>query len=201
MAVPGVVRPAMPLDELDRWLRARTQPRPVADSLVMLDGYVTAIVVGPVTYEPLGWLCPLLGVTKEAYRDGDTPEFAAIAAVAEHHNTLAATLSEQPDRFTPLFGRGETGAVDVGPWCRGFYAAIQLNPKYWRQLLPARRHAHLWLIPILAHCVGDDGRPVPGAPPRGPLTELARFDAHRNIPPAVAAMREFWAPSRYKSRS
>ena len=50
MAVPGVVRPAMPLDELDRWLRARTQPRPVADSLVMLDGYVTAIVVGPVTY-------------------------------------------------------------------------------------------------------------------------------------------------------
>jgi uncharacterized protein len=188
----------MPHDELDRWLRERTAPRPVADSIAMLDGYVTAIVAGPVTYEPLGWLCPLLGVTKEAYCDGGTPEFAAIAAAAEHHNALAATLSEKPDRFTPLFSRSKAGAVDVGPWCRGFYAAIQLNPKYWRPLLPARRQAHLWLIPILAHCTRDDGRPVPGAPPQGPLTELARFDAHRNIPPAVVAIREFWAPSRYK---
>ena len=187
----------MPLQELDRWLREHRQPRPVADGLAMFDGYITAIVAGPVTYEPLGWLCPLLGVSKEAYRDGDTPEFAAIAAAAEHHNALAATLSEKPDQFTPLFGHGETGALDVGPWCRGFYAAIQLNPKYWRKLLPTRRPGHLWLIPILAHCTGADGRPVPGAPPPGPLTELACFDAYRNIPPAVAAMRAFWGPSRY----
>lgn len=193
----GVVRPPMPLDELDRWLRTPRPRTPVADSRVMFDGFLTAIVVGPVTYEPLGWICPLLGVSKDAYCHGDTPEFAAIAAVAEHHNALAATLSERPHQFTPIFSRSETGTADVGPWCRGFYAAIQLNPKYWRPLLPARRLAHLWLIPILAHCNGPDGRPVPGAPPPGPLTDLARFDAHRNIPPAVVAMREFWAPSRY----
>jgi yecA family protein len=152
VAAPGVVRPPMPLDDLDRWLRAPRALRPVADSLAVLDGHVTAIVAGPVTYEPLGWLCPLLGVTKGAYRDGDTPEFAAIAAVAEHHNAIAATLSQTPDQFTPRFGRSETGTVDVGPWCRGFYAAIQLNPKYWRKLLPARPQDHFWLIPILAHC-------------------------------------------------
>lgn len=194
---PGVARPPMPLDDLDRWLRAPRALRPVADSLAMLDGYVTAIVAGPVTYEPLGWLCPLLGVTKHAYRHGDTPEFAAIAAVAEHHNALATTLSERPDQFYPRFSRSVAGGVDVGPWCRGFHAAIQLNPKYWRQLLPARRQAHLWLIPILAHCTSADGRPAPGAPPPGPLTDLARFDADRNIPPAVVAMRAFWASSRY----
>jgi len=132
----GVVRPPMPLDELDRWLRTPRPRTPVADSRVMLDGFLTAIVVGPVTYEPLGWICPLLGVSKDAYCHGDTPEFAAIAAVAEHHNALAATLSERPHQFTPIFSRSETGTVDVGPWCRGFYAAIQLNPKYWRP--PAR---------------------------------------------------------------
>ncbi len=190
-AAPGVVRRAMPLEDLNRWLRERRQPRPVADSLAMFDGYITAIVVGPVTYEPLGWICPLLGVGKDAYRDGDTPEFGAIAAVAEHHNALAATLSEKPDQFIPLFDRDETGALDVGPWCRGFHAAM----------LPARRMAHLWLIPILAHCTRADGRPVPGAPPPGPLTELARFGADRAIPPAVVAMREFWAPSRYNRQT
>ena len=55
-------------------------------------------------------------------------------------------------------------------------------------------------IRILAHCTGPDGRSVPGAPPLGPLTQLARLDAHRNIPPAVVAIREFWAPSRYNRR-
>jgi uncharacterized protein len=132
----------MPLDELDRWLRTPRKLQPVADSLAMLDGYVTAIVVGPVTYEPFGWLCPLLGVTKDAYLNGDTSEFAAIAAVAERHNVISAVLSETQNQFAPLFGRSETGDVDVGSWCRGFYAAIQLNPKFWRKLLPARRQAH-----------------------------------------------------------
>jgi uncharacterized protein len=196
-AASGVIRPPMPLDELDRWLRMPRKLQPVADSLAMLDGYVTAIVAGPVTYAPLGWLCPLLGVTEDAYLNGDTPEFTAIAAVAEHHNVIAAMLSETPNKFKPLFGRDAAGAVDIGPWCRGFYAAIQLNPKFWRKLLPARRRAHLWLIPILAHCTDPDGRPVPGAPPLGPLTVLARVLADHTIPPAVVAMREFWAPSRY----
>jgi uncharacterized protein len=173
----------MSLEELDRWLHTRRRRRPVAENLAMLDGYVTAIVSGSVTYELLGWLCPLLGVTKDAHNYGDTPEFAAIAAVAEHHNALAGTLSETPEQFTPLFSRGENDAVDVDPWCYGFYDAIQLNPKYWRELLPARRQAHQWLIPILAHCAGGDARPVPGAPQPGPLTELARFHAHRKIHP------------------
>ena len=84
-ATSGVIRPPMSLGQLDRWLRTSRKLQPVADSLAMLDGFVTAIVAGP----------------------------------------------------------------------------------------------------------------VPGAPPLGPLTELARLDAHRNIPPAVVAMREFWAPSRY----
>ena len=77
-------------------------------------------------------------------------------------------LSEAPGRFAPIFGRDAHGAIDVGPWCRGFHAAIQLNPKFWQKLLPARGLAHKWLIPILAHCTNADGRPVRGAPPHGP---------------------------------
>ena len=125
----------------------------------------------------------------------------ALAAAAQHHNALAATLSEAPARFAPIFGHDAHGAIDVGPWCRGFHAAIQLNPKFWRKLLPARGLAHRWLIPILAHCTNADGRPVRGAPPHGPLGELAQFDAHHTIPGDVAAIREFWAPTRYNLHS
>ena len=35
-------------------------------------------------------------MTKDAYLNGDTPEFAAIAAVAERHNVISAVLSETP---------------------------------------------------------------------------------------------------------
>jgi uncharacterized protein len=200
-AASGVTRPPMSLDELDRWLRATCPRKPAADGIAMLDGFVAAIVAGPATYEPLGWLCPLLGVTRDAINDGDTEEYAALAAAAQHHNALAAALSETPARFAPIFGRDAHGAIDVGPWCRGFHAAVQLNPKFWRKLLPARGLAHRWLIPILAHCTNADGRPVRGAPPHGPLTELAQFDAHRTIPGDVAAIREFWAPTRYNLHS
>ena len=200
-AASGVARPPMSLDELDRWLRAPRQRKPVADGIAMLDGFLAAIVAGPATYEPLAWLCPLLGVTRDAINDGDTEEYAALAAAAQHHNALAATLSEAPARFVPIFGRDAHGAIDVGPWCRGFHAAVQLNPTFWRKLLPARGLAHRWLIPILAHCTNTDGRPVRGAPPHGPLTELAQFDAHHTIPGDVAAIRAFWAPTRYNRRS
>ena len=198
---PGVTRPPMPLDELDRWLRRPRKRQPAADGISMLDGFVAAVVAGPATYEPLAWLCPLLGVTRDAINDGATEDYAALAATAAHHNALSATLSETPERFAPIFARDANGVLDIGPWCRGFHAAIQLNPKFWRKLLPARGMAHRWLIPILAYCVDADGRPVRGAPPLGPLTELARFDAHLEIPGAVAAIREFWAPARYNRSS
>ena len=70
-------------------------------------------------------------------------EFAAIAAVGQRYSVISAVLSETQNQFTPLFGRSETGDVDAGPWCRGFYAAIQPTSKFWRKLLPARRQAHL----------------------------------------------------------
>jgi uncharacterized protein len=200
-AASAIVRPPMSLDELDRWLRVPRRRKPAADGISMLDGFLTAIVVGPVTYEPLAWLCPLIGVTRATINDAATEEYAALAGVAAHHNTLATTLSETPQRFAPIFTHDATGTVDVAPWCRGFHAAIQLNPKFWRKLLPARGMAHPWLLPILAHCSDADGSPVHGAPPPGPLTELARFDAEREIPGAVIAIREFWAPTRYKSHS
>ena len=83
----------MPLVELERWLQARVDRHPVATSLPMLDGYVAAIVAGPVSISPLDWICPLLAIDADAFNHGGTPEFAAISAVAQHHNAISKTLS------------------------------------------------------------------------------------------------------------
>ena len=96
---------AMPLDELDRWLQARAEQHPVATSLPVLDGYVAAIVAGPVSMSPLDWICPLLAIDADASNHGGTPEFAAISAVALRHNEISNTLSTTPDRFKPMHQR------------------------------------------------------------------------------------------------
>ena len=51
---------AMPLDKLDVWLQGRTGA--AATNLSMLDGFVTAVVAGPVSMDPPEWICPLLGI-------------------------------------------------------------------------------------------------------------------------------------------
>jgi len=57
---------AMPLAELERWLKARLDRHPAATSNPMLDGYVAAIVAGPVWMSPLDSICPLLAIDADA---------------------------------------------------------------------------------------------------------------------------------------
>ena len=101
----------------------------------------------------------------------------------------------------PIFGRTASGAVDVAPWCRGFHAAMQLRRKAWRPLLTTGRPANAWLLPILSHCTDAAGRTVHGAPPPGPRAEQARLEAEWTIPFDVEAMRQFWMPTRFKTRT
>src|ERR1700693_442363 len=126
---------AMPLDELESWLQARAEQHPVATSLPALDGYVAAIVAGPVSMSPPNWICPLLAIDADAFNHGGTPEFAAISAVALRHNDISNTLSTAPHRFTPIHGRKPNGDVDARPWCQGFHAAMRLRLSAWAPLL------------------------------------------------------------------
>src|SRR5450631_1576311 len=188
---------AMPLDELERWLQARAERRPVATSLPVLDGYVAAIVAGPVSINPLDWICPLLAIDADAFNHGGTPEFAAISAVVQHHNAISNTLSNNPTRFEPIHLRKPNGDVDARPWCLGFHAAMQPRLSAWAQLLDTRNINHGLLLPILLHCVDGRGNPLLGPTRKGPKTEEFLRDAHTDIPAAVEAMRQYWMPIRY----
>jgi len=193
---------AMPAERLDRWLRERAASaavlRPTARSLSMLDGFVAAIVVGPVSIAPLDWICPLLGVEPEAFNH-DTEEFAAIAAAAMRFNVIGKGLVEAPDRYEPLFLRGAEGDVDARPWCMGFYAAMELRLLSWSKLLQTGSVDHGLLLPILFHCVDDAGQPMIGPLRAGAHTRAFTREAWRDIAPAIIAMREFWQPIRFNN--
>ena len=107
---------AMSFERLGQWMseraRSPTLAHPQATSLSMLDGAVTAVVVGPVSMAPEGWMCPLLGVDPDAFNH-DTEEFSAIAATLIRHNAISEALSTRPESFEPLFVRSWDGEVDA----------------------------------------------------------------------------------------
>jgi hypothetical protein len=69
-AHPPMTAVAMPLDKLDLWLQGRTGA--AATNLAMLDGFVSAVVAGPVSMDPPEWICPLLGIEIDAFNHGGT---------------------------------------------------------------------------------------------------------------------------------
>ena len=188
---------AMPPAEFERWLQARAERRPVATSIPVLDGYVTAIVAGPVSLSPLDWICPLLAIDADAFNHGGTAEFAAISAVVQRHNDISNVLSTAPDRFAPTHSRKPNGDVDARPWCQGFHAAMRLRLSAWAPLLDISNINHGLLLPILLHCVDDQRRPMLGPPRTGRETEEFLRNAHADIPDVVEAMRQYWMPTRY----
>ncbi|UWU67854.1 UPF0149 family protein [Bradyrhizobium sp. NC92] len=188
---------AMPLEELERWLQARIDQHPTATSLPMLDGYVAAIVAGPVSMSPLDWICPLLAIDADAFNHGGTPEFAAISAVALRHNEISEILSTAPAQFAPMHRRKINGDVDPRPWCDGFHAAMRLRLSAWAPLLDTSNVNHGLLLPILLHCRDDQGRPMLGPPRNGRETADFLRNAHADIPAVVEAMRQYWMPIRY----
>jgi uncharacterized protein len=196
-AAPSMAAAAMPLAELERWLQARVDRHPAATGIAMLDGYVAAIVAGPVSMSPLDWICPLLAIDADAFNHGGTPEFAAISAVALRHNEISQTLSTTPRQFAPMHLREANGDIDARPWCQGFYAAIRLRLSAWAPLLDASNVNHGLLRPILLHCRDDQGRPLLGSPRSGRETEHFPRNAHADIPAAVEALRQYWMPIRY----
>jgi uncharacterized protein len=195
---PSMAKAAMPLDDLEQWLRGRVDRQPAATNLSMLDGYVTAIVAGPVSFDPREWICPLLAIDADAFNHGGTPEFAAISAVAVRHNDISNILSEAPGRFEPIYRRKPNRDIDARPWCRGFYAAIQLRISAWAPLLNTNDINHGLLLPILVHCVDGQGRPLLGPTRKGPDGKAFMRKAYADIPAVVEAMRQYWMPIRYR---
>jgi uncharacterized protein len=200
-AHPPMTAAAMPLDKLDAWLPGRTDHGAAATNLSMLDGFVTAVVAGPVSMNPPEWICPLLGIEIDAFNHGGTPEFAAISAVAVRHNAIVETLSKAPKTFEPIFARKPNRDIDAGPWCEGFYAAMKLRLSAWAPLRNLADINHRLLLPILLHCVDDQGQPLLGPPGKGPETQLFRQNACKDIPTVVEEMRQYWMPTRFKTRS
>jgi len=184
----------MSLETLQCWLRT-LEPPPKVDGVSMLDGYLTAIVVGPRSIPPDEWFVDLLG-PHGVIGTAAGKRLAAIQAIAARFNVISETLSLTPNRHAPIFEKMDDGSVLAEPWCMGFLDAMRMRWKEWAPLLDLNRIEHGLMLPILLHCTDAFGNPMLGPPREGPETEEFLREAYHDIPPMVVAIREFWMPQR-----
>jgi uncharacterized protein len=190
-------REAMSLEELERWID-QLDPLPLIDSVSMLDGYLTAIIVGPCSIDPHEWLRHMLGPHSGLGMEG-TKQAAAIMAIVARFNAISEGSFTAPERYAPIFERTDDGTVLAGPWCMGFLAATRLRYDAWRPLRDISRIEHGLLLPILLHCTDSAGRPVLGPVRPGPEGQEFLRTAYHDIPLVIPAIREFWMPQRARS--
>jgi len=79
----------MSLEELDHWLE-RLDPPPLVEGVSMLDGYLTAIIIGPCSIDPHQWLRHMLGPNGRLGLQG-----AKQAAASATLRSLSAPMAER----------------------------------------------------------------------------------------------------------
>ena len=106
-----------------------------------LDGFITGLLVCPDLIKPGDWLRIVWnrdGTDQQpAFEDLDHVN-RVLGLVMEHYNSVARTLMERPDRYSPLFSVDtRNGDVLWELWIDGFEAAVELRPDAWQKLLNA----------------------------------------------------------------
>jgi uncharacterized protein len=178
--------PPMSLDELDAFLLSERVPD---DAMLLseLDGFVTAVVVGPVVIPTSEWLSRVWDAEAAVF-DDEVERKRVVGAIFALYERIATVLDEAPEAFAPMFLQNpETGEIFAAYWAEGFLAGVALRLQAWRALLEADQ-AHL-LAPMAAFLSEDDAGLIPL--PRSDTDELRR-DAPELVPLVVPALREFF---------
>ena len=200
-ASPVTPLAAPELDALDSLLQ--DLPADGVMSLDGLDGYLTALLVGPpavlATLATSDWLPLVWGGDDEAGPAVAAP-FASkrqrkttVVMVLRHLRHLSQQLGEAPETWQPIFSIAEQGAqewTDARDWCTGFLQAVDLQPAAWGEA---------WSDPVLAPLLVLGGG-LDGVTPAGAalddLDDPAVCDRlSRAVPDAVLELRGRTWPS------
>lgn len=131
--MPGLSRH---LKQLDNELLALGEETMLIEEL---DGFIAGLLVCPDLIKPSEWLPIIWG------QDSDDPQLTfdnldhinrVLGLIMQHYDTVARTLMERPDRYSPLFAVDErNGDILWELWIEGFDKAVKLRPAPWQELL------------------------------------------------------------------
>ncbi|HEY5790479.1 MAG TPA: UPF0149 family protein [Gammaproteobacteria bacterium] len=190
------------LDRLDAFLLARIEALDddvddEADLGVLcvseLDGFLTAIVSGPLTVPPSRWIEALWGKFPPEYASEEQLR-EVLESVFRLMNGIAGMLMEEPDDFEPIFLHHEAEgreALVVDEWCTGYLRGMRLTLEAWEA---GGTEVGELLAPILLFAteIGFDELE---------LMNDAEVEAQQQlVGPAAVALHGYWLEQRQQAR-
>lgn len=187
--------PEIAFEELEGFLSSDRTPDDCMQ-ISDLDGFLTALAIGPELILPSEWLPVIWG-------DGE-PEFESleeaeriIHAIMGRYNEILELLRQEPDAFEPVFWETVDGEVVAGDWAMGFMDGVKLRASAWEPLIHSDEDGGL-LAPIVALLHDQDGKPLLEAEGEE-LAELQQVAADL-VAPSVVAIDRFWQAARHTPR-
>ncbi|OTP68754.1 MULTISPECIES: UPF0149 family protein [Burkholderiaceae] len=185
------------IDQLDQFLMSEF----TSDETMMidsLDGYLTAIAIGPVTLMPSEWIPGIWGPSPE-----DEPAFESVEQtqhifnlVFRHFNNIVSTFERDPESIAPLFNINRFDDhheyLDAESWAHGFMRAIDLRRSAWQPLFDDARSAD-WLRPLYllgADDVSEEDELLVRSPAQ-------REQLSEQIPDRIVSIYRYWLPYRH----
>ena len=193
------------LDELDRFLldRGYAEPEEAFDGaanegvldISELDGFLTAIVSGPVSVMPSQWLPALWGDVQPQWESEKGFE-RIIGLLMRHMNGIVNSLMDPEFEFEPLFLEREVDGklyAIVDEWCVGYLRGIELAQAQWSE---GEDELADYLAPILIFADEREWETLKALS----LDEVAALQ--EKIPAAVRAIHAYWLERReaYRDR-
>ncbi len=163
-----------------------------------LDGYLTAIVIAPVTVPTSRWYAGIWGSGKDASPVFDSPDEAIriMNLIMRLYNSIVGSFQYDPDAHEPLFDYlqiegDDREYVDGEMWAYGFMEGIALCSRDWQALFEDPEGQE-WMNPI--RLLGDDDL----SDEELSLLESAeqREALALQIPDSLANIYRFWLPHR-----
>ena len=174
-------------DELDDWLGRR---RTGITDIIELEGFLTAIVIGPNTINPTLWLPKVWGGRKPKFVNIDELN-RFVALVMALYNDLVLTFDQAPETFRPTFYETKVDRrriIIVDEWCWGFLKGMRLDPKGWKRLKQEN--------PELLKPIELFGSPAGWEELEAGGEEKMHRRWSPKVTPAVKAIHAYWIPHR-----
>lgn len=183
--------------ELDRFLASPA----TGDTAMMvdtLDGYLTAIALGPVDIPLAQWLPRIWGVDEKPNFRNEAQADRILSLIVRQLNGIVRSLDLELDSYRPILdvveegeGAAATEYEDGEMWAFGFMAGINLARGAWQPVFE-NPEALAALKPI--YLLGEKNLPPEQQAEAATVAQRAALAAQ--IPATVATLYRFWLPSR-----
>lgn len=184
------------IDELGDFLMSDETPEECMD-ISMLDGFLTAVVIGPENMMPSRWFPIVYGETENDEMVWESAEKMQriLELIMRLYNSISQAFQADPPEFAPLLAINTVAGKEytvLDEWCAGFMAAIGLDPESWLPLYE-QKELKAPIFPIYLHGSEEGWKALEEDPK---LSKVPHEEWVAMLPAAVKEIHQFWLPVR-----